>query len=171
MQNNPRSFQWTIEEQWCAEEREIYKSKIPKTPSREFFFLCCRWWKFLKFFLFLMNFGDNIKQLELVLCKIYSHSSNPYNKCGGGFHLKTTTTTQQVPNNKQTNKSSTLLLFSHTLSLLSHQKEIPPPQDQERQHPQEWEKRDGFLQRQKRPILDLPKISFKLQLQQEKTQR
>jgi hypothetical protein len=149
----------------CRREREIYKSKVPKTPSRIFFFFAAgdgNSWN--SFALFLMNFGDSTKQLELVLCKIYSHSGNPYNKCGGGFHLKTTTTTQQVPNNKQTNKSSILLLFSHTHSLLSHQKEINPPPPRKirngSNHKNE-KKRDGFLQRQRRPILDLPKISFK----------
>jgi len=155
----------------CRREREIYKSKIPKTPSRIFFFFAAgdgNSWN--SFALFLMNFGDSTKQLELVLCKIYSHNGNPYNKCGGGFHPKTTTTTQQVHNNKQTNKqtnkSSILLLFSHTHSLLSHQKEIPPHHRPPRKirngsnHKNE-KKRDGFLQRQRRPILDLPKISLK----------
>ncbi len=107
-----------------------------------------------------MNFGDSTKQLELVLCKIYSHSNNPYNKCGGGLHLKTTTTTQQVPNNKQTNKQK-LNAFAFPTHYFLTKREFSPPQDQERQQPQEWEKRDGFLQRQRRPILDLPKISFK----------
>jgi hypothetical protein len=97
-----------------------------------------------------MNYGDSTKQLELVLCKIYSHSSNPYNKGGGGFHLKTTTTTQQT--NKQTNKSSILLLFSHTHSLLSHQKEIPPRKIRNGSNHKNEKKEMGFCKGKEDPF-------------------
>lgn len=110
----------------CRREREIYKSKIPKTPSRIFFFFAAgdgNSWN--SFALFLMNFGDSTKQLELVLCKIYSHNGNPYNKCGGGFHPKTTTTTQQVHNNKQTKAQSFFFFLIPTHYFLTKRK-FPP---------------------------------------------
>ncbi len=144
----------------CRREREIYNSKIPKTPSREFFFFAAsdgNSWN--SFALFLMNFGDSTKQLELVLCKIYSHSSNPYNKCGGGFHLKTTTTTQQVPNNKQ--KLNPFAFSSYPLTTFSPKGIFPTRKIRNGSNHKNEKKEMVFCKRQRRPILDLPKISLK----------